>query len=533
MDFSRLQYLHHELNSTAKASDFPSTILEIVIPGYSTISQLALRFLGLDIGILVTGWVFVYGCRTAWQHIYALVHAYLQEHYTSSIEIDKDDNLFNDVRDWLAEQKTIKPMNKLKAITDYSKKNEDDVFDERGYYKHKLPVTRYEPIHGTEELYHNGRYFKIIRSIKKGEDGSGRFIPGREVLDVYCYGQSTQPIKDLMVHVKHWKTTQAKPMTSVYRAASGGHWNRQSTRPSRPLSTVSLNQKDKSGVLDDINEYLHPATARWYAARGIPHRRGYLFYGPPGTGKTSFSFALAGVFGLRIYCLSLNDKELTESDLSQLFNYLPDRCIVLLEDVDSAGLKRAEEESTPAESAEKKDDSSTASNEEAEEEKPKKRSKAKKSTCSISLSALLNVIDGAAAHEGHVLIMTTNTPESLDAALIRPGRVDVQVGFLLATREQIRETFIRMYSITPEEQAFKGRLAKKSRQPSITDPETLEDLAKRFADQLPEDTLSPAELQGYLLKRKNEPQKALDDVAKWRDEVMEAKKNGKKLVGAQ
>ncbi len=44
-----------------------------------------------------------------------------------------------------------------------------------------------------------------------------------------------------------------------------------------------------------------------------------------------------------MYCVSLNDKDLTESELCSLFDSLPDRCIVLLEDIDSAGLKREEE----------------------------------------------------------------------------------------------------------------------------------------------------------------------------------------------
>jgi chaperone BCS1 len=54
MDFSRLQNLQYELNSTnTTASNLPSTLLELVVPGYSTISQLAFRLLGIDIGLLV------------------------------------------------------------------------------------------------------------------------------------------------------------------------------------------------------------------------------------------------------------------------------------------------------------------------------------------------------------------------------------------------------------------------------------------------------------------------------------------------
>lgn len=55
MDFSHLQSLQHELNSTdTTAYNLPSTLLELVVPGYSTISQLAFRLLGIDIGAIVS-----------------------------------------------------------------------------------------------------------------------------------------------------------------------------------------------------------------------------------------------------------------------------------------------------------------------------------------------------------------------------------------------------------------------------------------------------------------------------------------------
>jgi chaperone BCS1 len=137
--------------------------------------------------------------------------------------------------------------------------------------------------------------------------------------------------------------------------------------------------------------------------------------------------------------------------------------------------------------------------------------------------------------QGHVLIMTTNTPEQLDVALIRPGRVDLQIAFTLATRNQIYETFMRMYSQTPEERTTGRCLPNSKSRPisNITDPEALQEMARKFAEQLPADKFSPAEIQGYLLMRKKDPQRALNDVEKWRDEILESKKKSKKLVGAQ
>jgi chaperone BCS1 len=131
---------------------------------------------------------------------------------------------------------------------------------------------------------------------------------------------------------------------------------------------------------------------------------------------------------------------------------LPRRCVVLLEDIDTAGLRRPAEELSKSGAEKKADDGSKESKDKeapSNDWKVSDLAKALKKDSSsddkkgISLSGLLNAIDGVASHEGRVLIMTTNVPESLDEALIRPGRVDLQVGFTNATREQARELFIR------------------------------------------------------------------------------------------
>jgi len=213
----------------------------------------------------------------------------------------------------------------------------------------------------------------------------------------------------------------------------------------------------------------------------------------------------------------------------------------------------------------------------------------------ISLSGLLNAIDGVASHEGRVLIMTTNFPEKLDEALIRPGRVDMKIEFSLATREQIRELFIRMYSsdsakrakimangfiaaeddITREESSGHGHekvqsngallngLALEKPAKPISPPMTpttssfpqkpnpntspvkppssilsginvshteILHLASEFATKLPESTFSPAEIQGFLLTRKKDPKKAVEEVNDWRDRTLQAKEAKKNIL---
>jgi chaperone BCS1 len=262
------------------------------------------------------------------------------------------------------------------------------------------------------------------------------------------------------------------------------------------METVVLNEKEKGRVLHDLQNYLKSTTAKWYASRGIPLRRGYLFHGPPGTGKTSLCFALAGVFGLGIYVLSLRDPSLTEEDLLYLLNVLPRRCIVLLEDIDAAGLKRDKSAMSQGCNDVKevgRDDSQHDSGE----------------GNGISLSGLLNAIDGVGSHEGHLLIMTTNKPRALDEALTRPGRVDLTVPFTNATREQAREIFLHTYK---HDGGASGCDRNDANKPPELSSAGLADMAKEFASSIPDGMISPAAIQGFLLERKAEPRRALDEV---------------------
>src|SRR5271163_3253088 len=115
---------------------------------------------------------------------------------------------------------------------------------------------------------------------------------------------------------------------------------------------VILNESGKRELLKDIGDFLDQTARQWYSNRGIPYRRGYLLYGPPGTGKSSLSFAIAGYFKLKIYIVSLNSLAMNEENLSTLFAELPKQCVVLLEDIDTAGLTHTRDNpNQPAEEA--------------------------------------------------------------------------------------------------------------------------------------------------------------------------------------
>jgi hypothetical protein len=71
---------------------------------------------------------------------------------------------------------------------------------------------------------------------------------------------------------------------------------------------------------------------------------------------------------------------------------------------------------------------------------------AQNSSEAITLSFLLNLLDGVLETPGRILVITSNYPEKLDKALVRPGRIDVKIEFKNASREVIREMVARFYS---------------------------------------------------------------------------------------
>ncbi|PON26834.1 hypothetical protein TGAM01_v204335 [Trichoderma gamsii] len=557
---------------------------------------------GLDPSMVLAILGFVWGALKIGSQIYDSIQRFVDDYLMCAMYVSEDDHIYMHLMKWLSHHPSIKDNQYLMAQTVWkSAWEEEDELEGALFWTNGGEVDggdnmylnfsnqaaksspRFVPAMGSTAFWHKGTYFRVHRKKESfvNTHSWGGPMKDLEEVRISCFGRSIDPIKQLLSDAKALYYNDTRQKTTIYRPRvkeqrrDHNMWQQVARRPVRPMSTVVLDSCEKHDILSDINEYLHPSTPRWYASRGIPLRRGYLFHGPPGTGKTSFSFALAGVFGIDIYVISLQDPGVNEEDLATLFTKLPRRCIVLLEDIDTAGLRRDPNtenedkvEDDKKEDKDKKDrkkkqkrkaETSDSESESEPERKPKKRSSRKKgfgksspaALEGISLSGLLNAIDGVASHEGRILIMTTNKPEALDEALIRPGRVDVQVNFSNASSVQAGELFHRMYEASRMKETAKTVngtarveevVEKMNDQPtprhsldeldSVT-AEEMKDISEEFGRRIPEGIFSPAEIQGFLLKRKKFPRRALDEVSEWVEASLRQKEANSKVLTVQ
>ena len=196
------------------------------------------------------------------------------------------------------------------------------------------------------------------------------------------------------------------------------YWRNSGNCRARSLDSVILAETVKSKIVNDITRFLAPKTKKFYDTHGIPYRRSFLFYGTPGAGKTSLIQALAGHFKRNVSFLQLTDVDMNDSSLLNSIQTLTNNTIVVLEDIDSCFSK----------------------------DRSNKLEHSK-----ITFSGLLNALDGVGSSSGQIFILTTNLRDQLDPALIRCGRVDVQIEFSNAVDEQIKKMWESFY---PEDVAM-------------------------------------------------------------------------------
>jgi len=377
----------------------------------------------------------------------------LREVTFASVTITSKDENFEKVVDFVGKQARV-DHGALLAKTQKKKKTWKDWRQEFLMGKRTPPKMDFVPANNNDVhiFTYGGR--RIVMTRVKGETitvGFNRTPLEMETLTLSAWKGGNSILKQLVNDAIAASFIELSEEMTIFVLSGDwfGGWEKALSKKPRPLESVILDEDLAEGLVEDAREFL--GASEWYASVGIPYRRGYLLHGPPGCGKTSFCQALAGELKLDVCMLTLANKNLDDNGLAENLREAPSNAIVLLEDVDAVFVDRAVQ---------------TGANNDG-----------------VTFSGLLNAIDGVASQEGRLFFMTTNHLDKLDPALVRPGRCDVKVELRKASHKQATQLFDRFY---PKD-----------------------DRAWMFASALPEFEISMAQLQGYLLEHKKDPDSAL------------------------
>jgi chaperone BCS1 len=325
---------------------------------------------------------------------------------TMMITVKNDDSAFVWVKEWLLEQEFLKRVRRIDMDTTL-----------RGEHLALLPAP------GRHWFWFAGRPFCV--EIDRSDEARVLRSKLPETLTFRTVGRRQAFLKEFVDKIVECHKRNLALISSLY--VRDDYWNRVVGYTPRRLESVVLAQGDKERLVQDIEQF--KGAKERYRELGVPYHRGYLLYGPPGTGKTSLVSALAARFGMSIYAISLTD--FNDKSLMAAIHDVPQSSVILFEDIDCMKTGAARPD---AEERAKKPDIGGGDN----KSDPMDR-------FSVTLSGLLNVLDGFNAPENVLFFMTTNKIETLDQALLRPGRIDYRLFMGKATVEQKIELYMRFF----------------------------------------------------------------------------------------
>jgi hypothetical protein len=320
-----------------------------------------------------------------------------------------------------------------------------------GVTNHDYLPNEFEPV-----CLDNDVYFELIDL--KITDGAPEIIKFR----LYCYEHDVQHLQafvdncntdyerrmanKLGSHRYYFdQMVQSKTKGSVQNPLPSTHlvYTKTKFTTTRTFENVFFEQRKQ--VRDRVKFFLEHRD--WYEKKGIPYTLGFMFHGPAGTGKTSSIKAIANAGRRHIINIQLSEIK-TKQQLQHLFfndeiyvfngvnteKYtipVAERLYVI-EDIDAMGdVVLSREWKKPVVEEKKKEEDMFGDRKEEKD--------------TFDLSFLLNLLDGTLEANGRIIAFSSNYPERIDKALIRPGRVDMIVHFKRCSRGVLKEMVNSFY----------------------------------------------------------------------------------------
>lgn len=262
-----------------------TALLDAFFPGFSLLSAVS-RYSSIDLTLyfptLLALGLLVFGGR----YLNEWLWDFLNAHAMSTADVRNDDEMYNMLMGWVANQQFAQRSRRFVANTNLNSRtwflfrvsNDDDDeitidLDENdnpislaGSGKQRKKV-QFTPSFGSHYFWYK-RHLLLFNRTKDTRQGGFASTSEGEEISISCFGRNPAILKELLDDCRTDFLSHDENRTIIYRGGmkSGTaepNWIRCISRVSRPFSTVVLDESVKQSLLDDMKDYLHPYTRRW------------------------------------------------------------------------------------------------------------------------------------------------------------------------------------------------------------------------------------------------------------------------------